>query len=132
MYPRFLAEKYNQESLNSSIGGVENYLLLLGNIVSDFILYLLIHKGRSYCLEIKNIYFLVDVQNLDEILTKRIKTRATAPCDDGYFELTSSEGSIFLKGEGSEIVLNSSKNLRLEFAFLAIEETVSVFGKKSP
>ena len=47
MYPSSLARKYNETNLNSSIGGVENFMLLLGNIVSDFNLYQLIHKTHS-------------------------------------------------------------------------------------
>lgn len=60
MYPSSLRRKYNEEHLNSSIGGVENFLLLNGNIVSDFNLYQLIHKTRSYCLKLYiTIYFLL-------------------------------------------------------------------------
>ena len=47
MYPSSLARKYNETNLNSSVGGVENFMLLLGNIVSDFNLYQLIHKTQS-------------------------------------------------------------------------------------
>jgi len=38
MYPRVLADKYSQAHLNSSLGGVENYLMLLANMVCVLVL----------------------------------------------------------------------------------------------